>query len=89
MSKTKKAHRAKVAKRNERIQNEQRQFQKIVNQIREANEAKQAFDEVSNQARPNGLPHFLPLNGSERYDAHRDIFIGGAPQPTEWKINKG
>ena len=34
--------------------------------------------ETPNPVRPNGLPHFLPLTGSERFDLfnNRDITIG-------------
>jgi hypothetical protein len=87
MSKTKKAHRAKVAKRNQRIQNEQRQYQKVVDQIREAREFSKAngdegpgyrLTENPDPVRPNGLSHFLPLTGSESFDLHnaREVTIG-------------
>ena len=80
-----------MAKRNQRIQNEQRQFQNIVNRIQQANEAKEAFAEVSNPVRPDGMPHFLPLTGSETHDSFndRDVWVGGASSPQSWKINKG
>jgi hypothetical protein len=98
MSKTKKAHRAKVAKRNQRIQNEQKQFQKVLEQIKQAQEFARAngdegpgyrLQEDTNQARPTGMPHFLPLTGSETYNPDKEVWVGGASAPQSWKINKG
>lgn len=98
MSKTKKAHRAKVAKRNERIQNEQKQFQKVLEQIKQAQEFARANGEEGpgyrlqndpDPIRPNGLPHFLPLTGSEPYNPNKEVWVGGASTPQSWKINKG
>jgi hypothetical protein len=90
MSSKKKAHRAKVAKRNQRIQNEERQFVNLVRKVREDREAQEAFAEVSNPTRPNGMPHFLPLTGSDNvYDPNRDLWIAGPSTVRGAKVNEG
>jgi hypothetical protein len=99
MSKTKKAHRAKVAKRNQRIQNEQRQYQKVVEQIREAREFSKANGDEGgpgyrltkdpDPVRPNGLSHFLPLTGSETHDPNKEIWIAGPSTVRGAKVNLG
>jgi hypothetical protein len=90
MSSKKKAHRAKVAKRNQRIQNEERQFVNLVRKVREDREAQEAFAEVSNPVRPNGMPHFLPLTGSDNvYDPQRDIWIAGPSTVRGYRANEG
>lgn len=99
MSKTKKAHRAKVAKRNHRIQNEQRQLQKVVDQIREAREFSRAngdeegpgyrLTENLNPARPTSMPHFLPLTGSEPYNPDKEVWIAGPSTVRGAKVNLG
>ena len=80
-----------MAKRNQRIQNEQRQFQNIVNRIQQANEAKEAFAEVSNPTRPTGLPHFLPLTGTESHDSFndRDVWIAGPSAIRGYRAKEG
>jgi hypothetical protein len=61
-----------VAKRNQRIQNEQRQLQNLVNRGYEARQAKESFEEGLSQISPNGMSNFLPLTGSEGYDKYDD-----------------
>ena len=75
-----------MAKRNQRIKNEQRQFEKVLEQIREAQEFAKANGEEGpgyrltngpDQIRPNGMPHFLPLTGSEDYNPDKEVWIAG------------
>lgn len=76
-----------MAKRNQRIQNEQKQFQKVLDQIREAQEFARANGEEQGEGyrltnnpdpiRPNGLSNFLPLTGSEPYNPDKEVWIAG------------
>jgi hypothetical protein len=89
MSKAKKAHRAKIAKRNQRIQNEERQLVNLVRKARQDRETQEAFAEVSNPARPNGMPHFLPLTGAEEYNPYREVWIAGPSAVRGYRANEG
>ena len=98
MSSKKKAHRAKVAKRNQRIANERKQFEKVLEQIKEAQEFAKANGEEGpgyrlqnnpNPTRPDGLPHFLPLTGSETYNQDKEVWIAGPSTVNGAKVKVG
>lgn len=46
--------------------------------MHEANEANQKVKEATLRSRPHGVPHFLPLTGSEGFDLYndRDVTVG-------------
>jgi len=46
--------------------------------MHEANEANQKVKEATVRSRPHGVPHFLPLTGSDSFDLYndRDVTVG-------------